>query len=40
MIEKYNQIFLLSWYLGLKYEKVVKMVDFERNWLIQELKNK
>lgn len=40
MIEKYNEIYLISWYLGLKYEEIVKMADFEKKWLVEQLKNK
>lgn len=38
MIEKYNEIFLLSSYLLLPYEETVKMADFERKQLIETLK--
>ena len=38
MKQIYNEIFLLSWYLGLKYEEVVKMAVFERKSLIEQLK--
>lgn len=38
MIEKYNEIFLLSSYLLLPYEEIVKMADFEKNQLIKTLK--
>ena len=38
MIEKYNKIFLLSSYLLLPYEEIVKMADFQKNQLIETLK--
>lgn len=39
MIEKYNETFLLSWYLGLKYEEIEKMAVFEKKCYIEQLKN-